>query len=115
MKILQPEIAFIFIGGFFLAMSLLHFVLFMYNRHRKSNLVYSFGIFIAFINYALLPFSTDPNYNNDYEKLNIILSTATNGALLYFISYYLFSSKMPGVKSVVRKLGWVYVVCFLFL
>ncbi len=115
MKILQPEIAFIFIGGFFLAMSLIHFVLFMYNRHRKANLVYSCGIFIAFINYALIPVNGDANFNNDFEKVNILLSTATNGALLYFISYYLFSSKMPGMKSIIRKLAWVYVTGFIFL
>ncbi len=115
MKILQPDIAFIFIGGFYLSMSLIHFVLFLYNRHRKANLVYSIGIFIAFINYALIPLRTYPTYNNDYEKVNILLSTATNGALLFFISYYLFSSKMQGMKSLVRKLAWVYVTCFLFL
>ncbi len=112
MKVLQPDIAFIFIGGFFLAMSLIHFVLFMYNRHRKANLVYSLGIFMAFINYALIPISTDPNYNYDYEKANVILSAASDGALLYFIAYYLFASKMPGMKLLVKRLAWVYVACF---
>ena len=56
--IMQPETAYVFVGGFYLAMSVLHFILFIYNRHRKANLIYSAGMMIAFLNFAFVPIST---------------------------------------------------------
>jgi signal transduction histidine kinase len=108
MKLMQPETAYIFVGGFYLAMSVLHLILYMYNRHRKVNLVYSLGLAFAFINFTFVPISIDPSFAGD--KINVLLSTLSNGALLYFISYYVIAYLLPAYKQSIRIFG----LCYLF-
>ena len=115
MKIMQPEIAYIFVGGFYLAMSVLHFILFMYNRHRKANLVYSLGLAIAFINFTFIPISVDPAHRAVHDRINVLLSTLSNGALLYFISYYVIAYLIPQYKKSIRIFGLCYLTGFLLL
>jgi signal transduction histidine kinase/DNA-binding response OmpR family regulator len=113
MKLMQPEIAYVFVGGFYLAMSVLHFILYMYNRHRKVNLVYSLGMGIAFINFVFVPIAVDPNSAGD--KINILLSTLSNGTILYFISYYVISYLAPKYKQRIQSFGWCYIAGFVLL
>jgi signal transduction histidine kinase/DNA-binding response OmpR family regulator len=115
MKLLQPEIAYIFVGGFYLAMSVLHFILYMYNRQRKANLIYSAGMWVAFLNFTLVPISTAENFTETSGKLNILLSTASNGALLYFISYYVIAYKVPSFRHAVRYYGVFYMTGLILL
>ncbi len=110
MKLMQPEIAYIFVGGFYLAMSVLHLILYMYNRHRKVNLVYALGLAFAFVNFTFVPISLDPTFTGD--KINVLLSTLSNGALLYFISYYVISYLVPKYKKSIQIFGWCYLAGF---
>jgi signal transduction histidine kinase/CheY-like chemotaxis protein len=119
MNLMRPEIAYLFVGGFYLAMSVLHFILYMYNRHRKANLVYSVGMLICFVNFTFIPISTQPNYLPLHDKINILLSTLSNGALLYFISYYVIAYLIPRYKKSVKIFGMYYItgfaaLCFAF-
>lgn len=108
MKALHPEIAYVLVGGFYLAMSVLHLILFIYNRQRKANLVYSLGLSVACINFIFVPISVEPTYSETSEKFNILLSTISNGALLYFISYYVIALTISRYKRRIRAFGYLY-------
>ncbi len=112
MNIFQPEVAYVFVGGFYLAISVLHFILYIYNRHRRANLVYSLGMFMAFVNFAFVPISTQQNHTQSHDKINILLSTLSNGALLYFISYYVIAYLIPKYKTRIRAFGIFYLSGF---
>jgi signal transduction histidine kinase/CheY-like chemotaxis protein len=112
MKVLEPEIAYIFVGGFYLALSVLHFILYAFNRSRKANLIYSAGLWVAFLNYAFVPVASDPAYTARSEMMDTLLHTLSNGALLHFISYYAIAYMAPGLRKAVKTYGIIYLAGF---
>src|SRR5688572_27385561 len=109
MKLLEkPESAFIFLGGFFFAMAVLHLILYAYNKHKKANVIYAIGLIAGGINYSFVEISTSSTFNLEHAKMNIILNTISNGILLYFVSYYLIASFIPVLKRIVQILAALY-------
>jgi signal transduction histidine kinase/DNA-binding NarL/FixJ family response regulator len=115
MKLTQVEFVFVFLGGFYLAMGVLHFILYLYNRHRKSFFVYSIGLILVSINFTLVKLPTEEGFTLTTQKANDVISSATNGVLLYFVSYYLFASTAPKLRKVIRVFAAFYSVGFLIL
>jgi signal transduction histidine kinase/DNA-binding NarL/FixJ family response regulator len=116
MKLLEkPESAFIFLGGFFFAMAVLHIILYAYNKHKKANVIYAIGLIAGGINYSFVEISTSSTFNFEHAKMNIILNTISNGILLYFVSYYLIASFIPVLKRIVQILAALYTIGFVIL
>jgi signal transduction histidine kinase/CheY-like chemotaxis protein/methylphosphotriester-DNA--protein-cysteine methyltransferase len=116
MKLLErPESAFIFLGGFFFAMAVLHLILYAYNKHKKANVIYAIGLIAGGINYSFVEISTSSTFTLEHAKMNIILNTISNGILLYFVSYYLIASFIPVLKRIVQILAVLYTIGFIIL
>jgi len=112
MKLTQIEFAFVFLGGFYLAMAALHVILYVYNRHRKSNLVYAIGLGFVSANYTLVDLSSEVSYSLVSQKADALMNAATNGILVYFVAYYILASTIPLLKNIVRALAVFYLVGF---
>jgi signal transduction histidine kinase/DNA-binding response OmpR family regulator len=108
MKLSLPEFAYIFLGGFYISMAALHLILYTYNRHRKMNLFYGLGLVVASVNYTFVDLSVDPGYSQTDEKANILLSTVSNGILLYFAVYYIVATNQPELKKFIQYFAWPY-------
>jgi len=108
MKLTLPQFAYVFLGGFYIAMAALHLILYTFNRHRKMNLFYGLGLVVASMNYTLVDLSIDPGYSHTDEKANVLLNTISNGILLYFAVYYIVASNQPGLKKFIQYFAWPY-------
>lgn len=107
---ISAEDTFLFLGGFILAMGLLHLVLYFYNRHKRANLYYGVGLIMVFMNFTMVELSTDPSFNSTTQKTNIVINSATNGILLYFVCYYVFASLMPALQKILKVFAGFYIV-----
>ena len=108
MKLSLPQFAYIFLGGFYIAMAALHLILYTFNRHRKMNLFYGLGLAVASVNYTFVDLSIDPGFSHTDEKANILLNTVSNGILLYFAVYYIVAANQPGLKKFIQYFAWPY-------
>lgn len=106
MQVIDISHAYIFLGGFYLAMSVQRLILFMYNRNRRSNLVYFIGMLMVFINFT---FTRDNPSWALARKVNILTDLIANGALLYFVVYKIISYTLPRFKKLIQT----YVILFL--
>lgn len=106
MQVIDISHAYIFLGGFYLAMSVQRLILFMYNRNRRSNLVYFIGMLMVFINFT---FTRDNPSWTLARKVNILTDLIANGALLYFVVYKIISYTLPRFKKLIQT----YVILFL--
>jgi len=113
MKLSQIEFAYVFLGGFYLAMAALHIILYIYNRHRKSNLIYAVGLILVAINYTLIDISSEISYSSTNQKMAWLINAATNGVLVYFVAYYLLASSIPALKNIVRTTAALYTAAFI--
>lgn len=112
---LTPEDTFLFLGGFNLAMGCFHLVLFFFNRHKKANLYYGIGLVMVFLNFTMVDLATDPEFNSSTYKANVLISSATNGILLYFVSYYVFASLVPLLQRVLKFFAGFYIIALFVL
>ncbi|MFZ6008915.1 MAG: ATP-binding protein [Bacteroidota bacterium] len=103
---------FIFLGGFYLALGLLHFILYLYNTHKKANLLYSLGLVMVFINYIILDTNPLKNPTLLTIKLSALVNFLTNGILLYFAANYLFAIYLPFRRIAVTAFLWIYTLLF---
>ncbi|HEY5918805.1 MAG TPA: ATP-binding protein [Chryseolinea sp.] len=108
MKLSLPQYAYIFLGGFYVAMAALHLILYTFNRHRKMNLFYGLGLLVAAANHTFVDLSIDPDYGQFDEKANTLFSAVSNGILLYFAVYYIVASNQPGLKKFIQYFSWPY-------
>src|SRR5688572_26065929 len=113
MKLSQIEFAYVFLGGFYLAMAALHIILYIYNRRRKSNLIYAVGLILVAINYTLIDISSEISYSSTNQKMAWLINAATNGVLVYFVAYYLLASSIPALKNIVRTTAALYASAFI--
>lgn len=112
MQLLEISHAYKFLGGFYLAMSVLHVILFLYNPTRKANLIYAAGMFMVFLNFT---FTQQAILWSGAYKANVLTDLAANGALLYYVSNYVIARTMPVFKKPVQYFGWLYAGGFLLL
>lgn len=112
MQVLEISYAFIFLGGFYLAMATQRLILFMYNRNRRANLVYFIGMFMVFINFT---FTRDPASWAHARKLNILTDLLANAALLYFVLDKVISYTLPRFKKIIRIYVYVFFAAFVLL
>ncbi len=105
MQLFEISYAYKFLGGFYLAMAVLHLILFMYNPSRKANLVYALGMLMVFINFT---FTQEAETGSGAHKLNILTDLAANAAILYFVTYYIIPSILPKFKKIIQLFAWVY-------
>jgi signal transduction histidine kinase/AraC-like DNA-binding protein len=112
MQLFEISYAYKFLGGFYLALSVLHAILFLYNRSRKANLVYAAGMFLVFINFT---FTQQAQLWSGAYKANILTDLAANGALLFYVSKYAISRALPSLIEVLRIFGWLYAAGFILL
>ncbi len=112
MQVLEISYAYIFLGGFYLAMAVQRLILFMYNRNRRGNLVYFIGMLMVFINFT---FTRDPASWVHAHKVNILTDLIANGALLYFVVYKVISYTLPRFKKIVRTYVLLLIAGFLLL
>lgn len=107
MQLFEISYAYKFLGGFYLAMSVLHIILFVYNRSRKASLIYSVGLLLVFINFT---FTQEVESWSGAYKINILTDLAANGVLLFYITNFILIASIPGLKKVIRIFGWLYAV-----
>ena len=113
MQLFEISYAYKFLGGFYLAMAVLHMFLYLYNRSSRANLVYAFGMLMVFINFT---FTHGINGSSGALKLNILTDLAANGALLYYVTNHIIKSTLPGLKKIILIFGWAYATgCLLVL
>jgi signal transduction histidine kinase/DNA-binding NarL/FixJ family response regulator len=105
MQLFEISYAYKFLGGFYLALSVLHIILFIYNRNRKASLIYSSGLLLVFINFT---FTQQVESWSGAHKLNILTDLGANGVLLFYISNFVLSKSLPQLKKVSRIFGWLY-------
>ncbi len=110
MQFFEISYAYKFLGGFYLAMAVLHSILFMYNPRRKSILVGSVGMLMVFINFT---FTQEAAWWSGAYKINVLTDLVANGALLYFVSYSIIPS--ANFKRFIQTFGWFYFAGFLLL
>ncbi len=103
MQLFEISYAYKFLGGFYLAMAVLHLILFFYKIARRVNLIYAVGMLMVFINFT---FTHNAIHDSGAHKLNVLTDLAANGALLYFVSYSVISSVK--FKKIIQAFGWIY-------
>ncbi len=112
MQVIEISHAFIFLGGFYLAMAVQRLILFMYNRNRRANLVYFVGMLMVFINFT---FTREPASWALAHKANILTDLIANGALLYFVVYKVISYTLPRFKKIIRTYVLLLIAGFILL
>ena len=112
MELFEISHAYKFLGGFYFAMSLLHVILFLYNRSRRANLVYAAGMFLVFLNFT---FTQQAQLWSGAYKANILTDLAANAALLYYVSKYAIARALPNLKKALSLFGWLYGAGFIIL
>lgn len=110
MQLFEISYAYKFLGGFYLAMAVLHFILYIYKIGRTANLVYAVGMLMVFINFT---FTQDATAWPGAHKLNVLTDLAANGALLYFVVFSVISSSR--FKKALRAFVWICSVGFVLL
>jgi len=93
-----------FLGGFYLALSVLHIVLYIYNRNRKASLIYSSALLLVFINFT---FTQVESWPGAYH-LNILTDLGANGILLFYITNFILFPNLPKLKKPIRIFEWLY-------
>jgi signal transduction histidine kinase len=107
MQLFEISYAYKFLGGFYLALSVLHIIFFIYNRNRKASLIYSIGLLLVFINFT---FTQEVESWSGAYKVNILTDLAANGVLLFYITSFILAASLPGLKKIIRTFGWMYAV-----
>jgi len=105
MQLFEISYAYKFLGGFYLALSVLHIILFIYNRKRKASLIYSTALLLVFINFT---FTQQVESWSGAYKINILTDLGANGILLFYITNFILFKSIPGLKKVIRLFGWLY-------
>jgi len=105
MQLFEISFAYKFLGGFYLALSVLHIILFIYNRKRKASLIYSTALLLVFINFT---FTQQVESWSGAYKINILTDLGANGILLFYITNFILFKSIPGLKKAIRIFGWLY-------
>lgn len=105
MQLFEISYAYKFLGGFYLALSVLHIIFFIYNRSRKASLIYSIGLLLVFINFT---FTQEVESWSGAYKINILTDLAANGVLLFYITNFILAASLPGLKKIIRPFTWMY-------
>ena len=69
MQLFEISYAYKFLGGFYLAMAVLHLILYFYKIARRVNLIYAVGMLMVFINFT---FTHNAIHDSGAHKLNVL-------------------------------------------